>query len=421
MRYQKNNRGSTLVLILIIAGIFAILATVIGSFAINENKQAIRQQKRVQAHYIARAGAEATAEWIMSMRSDEIQKLSNYMLSEKKVFGEGFFQVEVTKDGNNLIIKSTGSVTNEKDTMGVTKYVEEVVSLVLDKKSFDRTISQFDVAVFGKDSITSVRQGKGGIVGNIATNSERAAAVKLNGAYDEIGTALVPTCANKEAIVIGINNPKVTEYTDNKKSYPPPIMPDFSMIPISNYINSPVDTSKGDIVIRVKELVLSGGDNISVVGSNKLIILIDNEFSMNGNSSINLNGNPDKVQIYYNGSKGLDFKGNVKINASLYTDKASISLDGDHAITGDIITGGSNVTIKNKYYPENPRLIYAPNASVSIYNGNVVFEGAIIGKSVTVEKTVVRLSENSILNSRIPIVINEESDETTIFEKSYWK
>lgn len=421
MRYQKNNIGSTLVLVLIIAGVFTILATVIGSFAINENKQAIRQQKRIQAYYIARAGAEVTAEWIISMNSDEIQKLSNSMESEKKVFGEGFFQVDVTKDGNNLVIKSTGKVANGNDSMGDTKYVEEVVSLVLDKKSFGGTISQFDVAVFGKNSITSVSQGKGGVVGNIATNSERTAAVKLNGSYDEIGTAQIPTCANKEAIVSGKNNPKSIEYTDGKRNYPSPIIPDFSTIPISSSINSPVDTSKRDIVIRVKELVLSGGDNINIVGSNKLIIFIDNEFSMKGNSSINPNGNPDKVQIYYNGSKGLDFRGNVKINASLYTDKANILLDGDHAITGDIITGGSNVTIKNKYYPENPRLIYAPNASVSIYNGNMVFEGAIIGKNVTVEKTVVRLAENRILNSRIPIIVNEESNETTVFVKSYWK
>ncbi len=429
MGIQKNNRGSTLVLVLIIVAVFTLLATAMGNFAINENKHAIRQQKRIQAYYIARAGAEATAEWMMGMKLDEIKRLSYPVRSEEKNFGDGLFQIEITMDENqNVIVKSTGKVSDGKYFNGKIRYVEEISSLVLNKKLLGGTISQFDVAVFGENSITSRNQGNGGIVGNIATNSTGTATIWLSGKKDKVDTALVPFCENKESIVSGSNKPKIVDYTDNKRCYPSPTMPNFSTIPISDsiYNSLTVNTNEGDVIIRVKELNLLGDNYIKVIGTNKLIIYVDEKFIMKGNSSINPNGNSSMVQIYYNGSNKLDFKGNITINASLYINKANISLDGSHTITGDIITGGNNVEIKNKVDTESlelsPRLIYAPNASVLIENGNQIFKGAIIGKNVTISNTVVELEENTILTSKIQIIVHEEKgSETDVYTKGYWK
>ncbi len=133
-----------------------------------------------------------------------------------------------------------------------------------------------------------------------------------------------------------------------------------------------------DRVLYLGTLDLKQG-HIEIIGDGSLTIYIENNFKMNGTSSINNEGDQTKVFTYYGGSKELKLTGKTKYNGGVYIEDANLKIAGSGGIQGHIISGGKKVKItgNGKAYS---RMIYAPNAKFELA-GNASVVGAIVAKS----------------------------------------
>ena len=61
----KGEKGSALITVLIVMGVLTVLGAALMHYSMTDNLQVFNDEKRMQAHYLARSGAEAVADYIM--------------------------------------------------------------------------------------------------------------------------------------------------------------------------------------------------------------------------------------------------------------------------------------------------------------------------------------------------------------------
>jgi len=122
--HLKNENGSALPLVLVIILILGILGSMLLFLNITEARQVAREEKRVQAYYIAKSGAQAMAEYIINY-PEEVENLTTEVSSNSTKLGKGEVTVNLFKSDEEIVIISTGKV----DT------VENEVTLILRETS----------------------------------------------------------------------------------------------------------------------------------------------------------------------------------------------------------------------------------------------------------------------------------------------
>lgn len=437
---MKKKKGYSLAMVLIISGILLILLTVSGTVMISEAKQSIVQEKKTQAHYIARAGAAAAAKWITSMSSVELQNFNSLtfpVYSKAQNFNEGSFEISINKNADKLLIESRGSVPNGKKTDGRVNYITDTVILVLG--TVESNTSEFDTVIFGNNSIDI--DGGAHINGNIGVGSNALGAVSI-GSANINGIVYIPIGGDPNKIVsmpAWATRPVIKTFT-NSRSYAAPVLPQFPEdIPIkasftltgndsrtinsNGYYNSitikanntlTIDTTNGDIIIRINEFDVQQGI-ININGTGKVKFYVDKLISLKG--SLNKNGNEVQVELYCNNTGTFPIAGGTTINGSLYFGTTDLHISGGAVIKGDIVTAGSSVIINGGTYAD-PKVIYAPYANIDI-SGGAKIDGAVIGKNVSVTGgSTVTLKESSI-ETHIPIFTDGSSDSG--YKVDYWK
>ncbi len=438
---KKKKKGYSLAVVMIISSILLTLGAVSGTVMISEVKQSILQEKKTQAHYIARAGAVATAKWITSMSSAELQDFDSLTFpaySNSQSFSEGSFEITINKNPGQLLIESKGSVPNGKKSDGSVSYVTDMVTLALGAE--ENNTSVFDTVIFGNKSIKL--DGGAKINGNIGVNANTTGAISFNGGAKLNGIVYIPIDGdpNKIVNVSKWDTKPVIRQITNSRSYPSPVLPQFPEgLPIresiilkgsdSKTINSngnydsitiksnttlTIDTSSGDKVIRINKLDVQQGI-IKINGTGKVKLYIDNLISLKGN--INSMGNEGQLELYCDNSDPFKIDGGTSLYGSLYFGNTDLNISGGAVIKGDIVTAGSSVTINGGAYAD-PKVIYAPNADIKI-SGGANIDGAVIGNSVSATGgSTVTLTEPSI-EIQVPIITDGSSDSG--YKVEYWK
>ncbi len=171
-----------------------------------------------------------------------------------------------------------------------------------------------------------------------------------------------------------------TSMTLNPEDYDQKHIPEILMTSGNNTLT--INTGNQDRELRVGKLELGGQNEINVIGEGKLTIYVDYDIDMKGGSSINENGDVNKLMLYYSGNQEvelydetLDFGGNTFFNGSFFADKANVRLRGTAGIQGNVITG-SNVFMSGNASAIS-RVVFAPLGTVST-NGNVEIRGSVI-------------------------------------------
>jgi type II secretory pathway pseudopilin PulG len=120
---EKRKEGFALIATIIIVAV-ALFAIAAGLFAIQRSNVSavVSQAKSMQAYYLARSGAAAVAEWIKAHPNnvkDIIGKSSSPVTLKPGSVGKVTVSVEasVTNNGTMLIIISTGTVNDAKETL----------------------------------------------------------------------------------------------------------------------------------------------------------------------------------------------------------------------------------------------------------------------------------------------------------------
>ena len=230
----KNNKGGALLLALIILTAAFLFGTTLLHIAMADNNHSVYQNKKNQAHFLARSGAQAFADYIVDNPDDlttsQIDALITDILNTSggksaptklRKTDTNYFQIQLQRSGDELLIQSTGYVDQ----------VEDTVSLLLRKN-----ISNFpplDMAVF---SMGSMSLPNGTIYGNVAP-IQKAPVQLLFQAADRIPwtTNIRPgsgedtvSCAYGD--LTHLSRIESLVQSDQYREYPDPVFPAFPFI-----------------------------------------------------------------------------------------------------------------------------------------------------------------------------------------------
>jgi Flp pilus assembly pilin Flp len=147
-----------------------------------------------------------------------------------------------------------------------------------------------------------------------------------------------------------------------------------------------IDTgNEGDVrTIVVDHFTTGGTGDVYLQGQGKLIIVINESFTFNGDSSFNPSGLPDSAIIYYRGSQDFNFGGAQSFTGNIYIEQADLNLRGSSSNAGNIIVGGDQVTVSGGTGPRlADSLLYAPLANLTL-NGSSDLQGKVVANTVEI-------------------------------------
>ncbi|WMM26942.1 pilus assembly PilX N-terminal domain-containing protein [Tissierella sp. MB52-C2] len=437
----KNRRGLALVNTLIIFAVLMIFGTVALGLMSNENKVSLHHQYKTSAYYIARSGVEAVEAAILTMDEEEAKKLNeklennNRVDVEEIVIGEGKAKVILFQDNGNMIIESVGEINKVTEKISKEMYIE--------KHEENKTVD-IDMAIFADVYMKFENNTQNNVIGDIGTNSSSENAIEFTSGFNDQLIINIPIGSDSTEVINKPDwdkkEPKV-EYIEKRiYSLPsffeyPANLPHKGVI-LTNSINTnpiidtsayydsliiesnrsaTIDTTKGDIVLRIKDFDVQQG-HIKVLGTGKIKLFIENYKSLKG--GFNLGGNPNKVEIYYNGKENLNITDETKIFGSLYVKQADINIRGRGAVNGNLISGGNNITISGGSYVHNG-VIYAPEADIKFLgSGNV--KGGVVGKNVTLSGGASVEYDPAYVNN-IQIGGETSNSSSIVFKPSHYK
>lgn len=375
--FLKNQRGSVLVLVLVVMLSLTVLGTALLSSSIIDKKQAVRQDKNNEAFYFARSGAEAVAHYLQQ----NPDKISDVLIQgeDEVTIGNGKFVISVTEEDGKIKVESRGHSGD----------FSEKVSLSLIPGAFP----ELDMAVFCEGGLSLGTQAR--IYGDVGTNSVANNSVTLGTQSHLYGDVYVGPGGDPDEVIntgggwfggaISGNKGNLPE----ERHYPMPVFPEFPDLPykgsliannfsgttisengyydsinVRNQCSLTFNVGSGTLRVRAKDFVVGSQGSVTVRGSGKLILFVEDNFEMCSQTSFNWNSDPNKVMLYYKGEL-LKFSAQSSFYGCIYVERAKIDLSTQGDIIGSIFSSGTEVKLSTQS-ATYVRAIYAPNATVTL-------------------------------------------------------
>lgn len=441
-KYVQNEKGISLFIVLMVLVVVSIMGISLMGMAASNVKMNSSNREYQSTYYIAEAGANYVLANIKGELEELYQKVKNENPkksdSEKKAIFIQSARVLLTKyksvdysdfsdtfgkkspiatitikelKENEYLLTSIGEIGNTSRAIETTFEVgwtpiKNPTSPIFNKRA---VYSDSCIKLEGSASII----GDVGINGNGSSVCKGESAITLSGSGNISGHIYINRDSqNKEITLnnnISIPNPEpiITDPVDYKEMFPQfPTFPKLDKHPtiISNqnktlnldksvYIpsitvlsstNLNIDVGNTDKVIVVDDLNITSG-RVNIIGTGKLSIYVKNNITMDFDSTINNNGDINKLAIYLKGSgnpsspKSVTLEGAQQIFGSLFAEDANIDFTRGSGFHGHIYTGGKSFVIGGGNYT-NSKMIFAPNADFQLLNGAII-KGSVIAKS----------------------------------------
>lgn len=338
----RNKKGSALLSVMIMTAILTVFGLLLLNVSLAETKYAVFVENNSQAHYIARAGADAMAAYLIK-NPDELGNVIADSPGTGTIAG-GDFTVAVSSMPNGQVFIYSEAVYENAPKASV--------SLVM-----NRSFGGFEHALFSDGSLDFGNNAK--MYGNVGTNASAGVNWGNNELYgnmffgpdtDENSTMYKDFTDPKKTIIKGSNNgvfildEKLPFPEIDENDFPPRIISERIQLPnpparvlsdgFYSDINSSVifDTGSGSkLMVRVDNIDLSGNSVVTVTGDEgnggELHLLVTGSISMGGSSRI-VSNNGAKVFIYYTGTNAVDMRGTVNFYGIIYAPKAHVDWRG---------------------------------------------------------------------------------------------
>jgi len=316
-------------LVLIIMIVLFMLGAVLLQYASTEVLQVSRSEKRMQAYYLARSGAEAMAEHLIANPSDVANyegKDGSSSISDSN--GEVIGQITVSVDDidGKIIIESKGQV-DDNGTI-----IEELLTLSLNEKS----AGLFEDAIFSYNTLNV--SGMREVFGDISSNEDIIVGGTDRGEGD-------------------------MEFPYQDRFYPEPEFPDEDKVPGNGTV---LNADQNDETINQNMRYTSiKNKNQSTIYFNTtdgdLYIIVEGEIEIKGTFEIM---GPNKVFLF------LDGTGEMKTNNVYDYDPNQLFV---------LLKESSDLTIKTGQR-EFGGFIYGPNADITLWS-NAEVKGAIVANN----------------------------------------
>ncbi|MDD3839730.1 MAG: hypothetical protein PHP06_04065 [Clostridia bacterium] len=440
---NHKDRGSALIITVLVSSIFIIFASVLAILGVTEAKRTERQHDIVQAYYVARSGADSAASWIMGLDPTQLFNLDFPIFLSGKL-SQDDFKVEISKDADELIIESTGFVGE----------VSDKIELVMKPSRVEDVITGFDMAAFSMSGISI--GGSSTIIGPVCSNSSKDSSIELSGSARIDGDLYVVPGADADKVVDLSGSASIhgdIKVLNSPRRYLAPKFPDFpehlplpadvSPVVGGNLIvgnwpheeytisgdcsysgitvsgNGSLIIELGESIRRIKvgKLEINQG-NIILKGQGRLELYVEDSFKIGGSSAINGDGTSDQLLLYYAGDQPMNIKGSTKVVGNVYIKEAALNLGGSGNIVGNIVTGGKDVNIGggSSVYAS---ALYAPYADVVIRNSGI-FKGAVVAGDVRVQGGSSIIYDDSVSEGML-IPVEDGQGNFLSYEKDYWK
>ncbi len=197
----------------------------------------------------------------------------------------------------------------------------------------------------------------------------------------------------------------------------------FESFYVTGNIDVLINTGTQDMIIQTKNFTLSAG-HLILLGTGRLILIVQSSFTLSGSSSINNNGkeqndrplnsisdlvsDPNRFILYYTGIDQLNLgTGKDRIIGSVMSRSAPISAGGSSQVFGNIFSDTSGlINIFGSVAPNLTGLLYAPNANVKII-GSANIKGSVVAKTIEIGSGTQCGIEYEFLPFDLPIFIPE--------------
>ena len=328
----KNQKGFALILVIMVMSVLMILGTALLSLSLSEAKNSYREANQMKVHYIAQAGVNTVAKYIIN-NPTTVQVLITNGTQFTGNIGDGSFITTVTGNPSSSIkITSVGKIgTTNSETL----YLQMI--------SQTNSTSIFSNVVY-------------------STKTLDVSGLKINGPLQSPGTITVPY---KD--IDGNIYTSIWPIQQNK----PMNLPQFIIpnLPSKSLVNNTisVEGDYGDISLNNQVLIFNVPDN----GILKVVVT-----SISSKSDIVINGN-GKVFLFvkdYMTMQTPHTSGPINLVVFLGTPQ----LDGSYSPKGNFtMQGNANFS----------GYIYGPKATIS-NNSYETFEGAIVCDIFSLNDTV---------------------------------
>jgi hypothetical protein len=383
----KEKRGSAIITVLIVMGVLTLLGAAILQYSVNDNLQVHNDEKRMQAHYLARSGAEAVANYIMN-HSDEVDELVGKE-TEPVELGKGTFKVKVTEQNpEGLLIESTGYVDD----------FERTVKLQLLPYG---SHGLGDFALFCNSGLNAHNHFTVMGDGDVGTNAEDPGSIEFHNQININGKILVPN--GDPNIVTG--NVEIGRLA-SKVTFAIPDFPNFPKLvsnsPIrlnSDKLKIEEDEDYGSIKsgkneslsleihvgdkdnvreVVVNELTADKDLTIELVGDGRLKLYVKSLLRAGKTCNIN-DGSVNALTVYMGNNSEIQFINDGVFKGTIFfKNKGNITIT-KMVIYGHIISAGKEELVINGHNNTTINgIIYAPNGRIKFHNHFTMNRGLIV-------------------------------------------
>lgn len=475
----KNERGSTLVLTMMVLLFLSILAVAIIGTSKREGLQAIRHEHKTQAHYNARSGVYMAGKWLEAGGLDEVNELEIDEYIElagdksdlNKGETEGEIAIRIVKKAENIVrIESTGLEKGQSETI----VVDDINFNNLDKALYlngNSTGNNDEIISILRSDLATIK----GDIGANTNGANRKGKIVFDGksynvgydAYKEIGGKVIDREGKERERVLYLpyrdnsgnptaeGNSTIKQVVDGEKSGSgKTLKDDFNS---SNLLN-PIEYKEVDIPKILENLSKQDiqdikdetyNDDIHIdVGSKSVNIIENTKFK--GNVYIEAGDNVNKIKgSVFEKDVYIEAGGNVQLGDSMNTFKGNVYITarsggiqlGSDKFEGDVYlsTGSQDISIQEKPIFEKNLfingtgtvqfkevniggLVYAPNRYLD-FQEEVYIGYAVVANRVRFkEKVTIDFEYNEEILKSIPsdLILGAKADILETIIKSTW-
>jgi hypothetical protein len=173
-------------------------------YSVTDTMHVALDADRMQAHYLARSGADAVANFIITnpnslpnMRQYVDDLIAAGQSGSVRLGQAGEFNVQLSRKGNKIIINSTAQSGQATST----------VSLTLDEKSY-WVAPDLNMAIFSENGLNMSNSSR--VTGNVGTNSNASPSIRMTNSASINGNVKVGPAANLSSAVSRSGSSSVT-------------------------------------------------------------------------------------------------------------------------------------------------------------------------------------------------------------------
>jgi type II secretory pathway pseudopilin PulG len=359
-RCISNKKGMALPLVLMVMVVLSILGVTLLGVANAETNNSMRQQKKLQAHYIAKSGLEAvTKNFLKNPKQLKTALEAGNPITGEIKSGVPGYQVNLTGSiGGIVTIKSTASVGNVKDVVTL-----EVDTDIEQNSLFLNSIYSTSELNVSKMNVTGDLQSGGtvtpppGYSGTITDNTPIA--IEVDTFPSVLPQNTINAIANKKTLV-------VNESTEFKSL----------ILSVGNGETLSIDTGEETKIIKIVVNTLEINGILEVTGSGTVILYVKKLMEMQAKGTINYGPiiDPSKLLVILADNSNFNIKANMNFGGYILGPKASVNV------------GSANVTIEGSMICNN--FTQANNASIVFVPANKVPPNILGGVAYSATKSL---------------------------------